>query len=361
MILYLLFFAFAACLSVVLTLVTKRFAMSRKIIDDPASHPERKKHRSAVPLLGGWPIGVSVIVTLLGSLFVTQLLVDSFLSSRQIVGLCLAIFILIIGGTLDDKKNLSPLKQIFWPLIASGVIVVFGVGVDFITNPFGGVIELNTFSFDVFTFHNVTYSFIVLSDLFTILWLMVVIYSTKLLDGLDGLATGVGTISAVVLFFLSLRPGIDQPGTALFAIIIAGAFFGFWVFNKHPAKIFLGEGGSILVGFLLGLLAIISGAKIATALLILALPLLDVAWVIIARIVRGKKIFSSDRLHLHFRLLDSGMKYNRVVWLYYVITGLFGIVALVSDTKLKFVFLILAFLSSLGLLTLAVYRKKYVA
>lgn len=356
--LYFLFFALAASISVILTLVTRSYAQKKLIVDDPSSEPRRKYHLKSVPLLGGWPIGVSIIITLLSSLLITQLLVDSFLSVRQLIGLCCAILILVIGGTIDDKQNISPFKQLIWPIIACGVLIVFGIGIDFITNPFGGVFELNTYSIKVLTIHDVAYSFTVLSDIFTLVWLMVLMYATKLLDGLDGLASGVGTIAAVVLFVLSLRPDIAQPGTALFAIIIAGAFFGFWIFNKHPASIFLGEGGSLLIGFLLGVLAIISGAKIATAILILALPLLDVVWVILARLLKKKKIFSSDRLHLHFRLVDAGISYPSVVWIFYGLSALFGVAALVSSSKLKFILLIVAVCLSLVLLFIALRKQK---
>jgi UDP-GlcNAc:undecaprenyl-phosphate GlcNAc-1-phosphate transferase len=339
---YIFFFLLSFIVSYFLALVVKAIAFRFNIVDDASEDPARKRHVGKIPLLGGWAIFGAVQMSIGLSLLMSSLLVDSFLFPRQIVGIVLGGLVLMIGGTLDDKKRLSAGRQILWPAIASFIVILFGIGIPYITNPFGGVIVLDSLAVNVITINGIAYHFTVFADIFTFVWLMVLMYATKFLDGLDGLASGVGVIGAVMVFILSLTKTVNQPGTALFAIIIAGALLGFFMLNRAPAKIFLGEGGSVYVGFLLGLLSIISGGKIATALLVLAFPLLDVLWVIIARLFKRKKIWQADRLHLHFRLLDRGWSVRSVVGLFFVVSFVFGLSALVLDAKLKALFFVIA-------------------
>ena len=127
-------------------------------------------------------------------------------------------------------------------------------------------------------------------------------YTTKLLDGVDGLVSGLGVIGGFVIFLFTATTNYFQPDIALASAIFGGASLGFLIFNWHPAKIFLGEGGSLLIGYILGVLAIISGGKIAIALLILGIPILDVLWTIIRRLLKKQNPFKfSDKLHLHHR------------------------------------------------------------
>jgi len=190
------------------------------------------------------------------------------------------------------------------------------------------------------------------------------IYTTKLLDGLDGLVSGITIIGSIVLFFLSLTPGVIQPETALLCIILAGASLGFLFFNFHPAKIFLGETGSTFTGFMLGTLAIISGGKIATALLIMGIPILDVLWVIGRRLWQRQSPFrSADRKHLHFRLLDIGFSHRGAVLFLYVVSAMFGSVALSVQGKYKLVVLVVLviFMLVLGAVVVLKARKKEAA
>jgi UDP-GlcNAc:undecaprenyl-phosphate GlcNAc-1-phosphate transferase len=220
---------------------------------------------------------------------------------------------------------------------------------------------LNQFKFKIFEYHSIPYYLILLADLFTIVWLLGMTYTTKFLDGLDGLVAGISVIASVTLFFLSLQPNVMQPETALICIILGGASLGFLFWNFHPAKIFLGEGGSTFIGFMLGTLAIISGGKIATALLILGIPILDVLWVILRRIINRKSPFrTADRKHLHFRLLDLGLSHRGAVLFLYFISLTFSVVALLFQGKEKVLALgILCLLMvTLGLLLVLGYRFK---
>ena len=166
---------------------------------------------------------------------------------------------------------------------------------------------------------------------------MGMMFTTKFLDGLDGLVTGVVAIGALIIFFLSRDPRWLQPEVALVALIFAGACLGFLVWNWHPAKIFLGEGGSLFTGFVLGTLAIISGGKIATTLLVMGLPALDVVRVIARRAQKKTSVFAGDNEHLHFKLLRSGLSQRQAVILLYSLSLIFGLSALVLQTTYKLI------------------------
>jgi len=184
-------------------------------------------------------------------------------------------------------------------------------------------------------------------------------YTTKLLDGLDGLVSGLGAIGAFIIFLFTITTKYYQPDIGLAALILAGACLGFLVFNWHPAKIFLGEGGSLLVGFLLGVLAIISGGKIAIALLVMGLPILDVAWTIVRRLADGKNPFRfADRLHLHHRLYDLGLGQRRTVLIYYLISTVFGLSALFLQSQGKMLALAVLLMIMLGLVISLRYLAK---
>jgi UDP-N-acetylmuramyl pentapeptide phosphotransferase/UDP-N-acetylglucosamine-1-phosphate transferase len=152
------------------------------------------------------------------------------------------------------------------------------------------------------------------------------------LDGLDGLAGGVSGIAFFVLFFLSLTPTVLQPETAFLCIILAGCALGFLPYNFHPAKIFMGDSGSYFLGFMLAVLAIIAGGKIATALLVLGFPILDAFWVILRRILSFHSPFIADKKHLHHRLLEVGLSQRQAVGLIYFLSLCFGAVALFLQT-----------------------------
>ena len=151
-----------------------------------------------------------------------------------------------------------------------------------------------------------------------------------------------------MIFFLTQTTRFFQPEVGLLALIFAGCCLGFLVFNFNPARIFLGESGSLFLGFFMGTLAVISGGKIATALLVMAVPILDLARVLIVRTVSGKKISEGDREHLHFKLLDRGISVRKTVLLLYAVSFLFGITTLVLPSRMKFVVLIILMLSTVS-------------
>lgn len=346
-------FAAAACV----TPLVRLLAWRANVVDRPDG--ARKAHGRPVALLGGVAlfaaiaIGVAVAV---GSGW----LPGDHVKGKYLVGIVVAAFLLTFGGAWDDARNLRPWQQIVWPLAAALVIVASGVGITFVTNPFGGQLHLNAYSYTVLWVAGIPYKVTPLADAFTVLWLLGMTYTTKFLDGLDGLVSGVTVIGALVVAGVSMMKEVSQPDTAVLAVIVAAAFAGFLLFNGGPASIFLGEGGSTLAGFLLGTMAIISGGKIATTLLVLGLPLFDAAFVIVRRIVQKKSPASGDRSHLHFRLLDLGWSQRHVVMLYYFVAALFGTSTLILQgwEKVVAIGMVASILFALTAVAMLAYRKK---
>jgi len=300
-------FVIVFILSVIFTLITRRLARSYAVVDQP--NEQRKIHLLATPLLGGLAIFIAFFISLY--LFSDRLLAGN-LEPRHWLGFFVGGAILMIGGFLDDKYRLKPSRQIIFPLLAIFAVVLGGVQIEKITNPFGGFIYLGLWSAPLIA-----------------VWLLGMMYTTKLLDGLDGLVTGVSAIGAFIIFLFTMTTKYYQPDIGLAALILTAACLGFLVFNWHPASIFLGEGGSLFLGFALGVLAIISGGKIAIALLVMGVPILDVLWTIIRRAAAGVNPFKfADRKHLHFRLLDLGLGQRKVALLYYFFAAFFGLFAL---------------------------------
>lgn len=317
------FFIFIASLllTAILTYLVKKIALYFKIVDQPAgsSQAERKIHSRTIPLLGGLAIFFAYFLLLF--LFADHFLAGN-LKFNHLLGFFSGALFLMIGGFLDDKYNLRPHWQIIFPLLAIAAVILGGVEITKITNPFGGYLNLASLVF--------------ISPSLIAVWLLGLMYTTKLLDGVDGLVAGVSAIGALVIFLFTLTTRYYQPDIAFAAILLSGACLGFLIFNFNPAKIFLGEGGSLLLGYLLGVLAIISGGKIAIALLVMGIPILDVAWTIIRRLLDGKNPFRfADRRHLHHRLLDLGLNQKQTVLIFYAFSLLFGLSGLFLQSQGK--------------------------
>ncbi len=295
-------------------------------LDQPAK--PRKQHKGGISTLGGAAIYVAFTVVVIAVLLWTGHFTSGEITQVHFVGFLLGGLVLVIGGLLDDRFDLSPKYSILFPITAALLAAGFGIGVSKITNPLGGYFEVSELlSFGV-----------------TFLWLMGVMYTTKLLDGLDGLSGGVSAIGMLMIAFLALTTAFYQPDVALLAIIGCSALLGFLVWNSHPASLFLGEGGSTLVGYLLAVMAVIAGSKIATALLVVAVPLFDILFVIWDRGKAGKSLMKGDRRHLHHRLRDSGWSIQHVVWFYYAVALAFGLTTLVFESWQKVIALVTLFL-----------------
>jgi len=331
-------------LSLLLTYIIQRLAIKFNILDHPSV---RKLQKKAVPLWGGLGIFLATVIVLVWR---SQYLVVGQLQYHHWLGVLVGALILVIGGALDDKYDLKPWQQLIWPIIASLAVIAGGVGIEKISNPMSGFLYLNDLQVPIGYWFGQMHYFVVITDIFTFLWLMGMMYTTKLLDGLDGLASGVGAVASIIIFLFTMTTRYYQPDIALAAGVFFGACLGFLVWNWHPAKIYLGEGGSTLIGFVLGVLSIISGGKIAVALLIMGIPIMDVAWAIVRRSLQGKNPFRNpDRKHLHFRLADSSLGVRNTVLIYYVFALVFGLSALFLQSRGKLVSLLV-----LGLIMLTI-------
>ena len=309
---------------------------------------ERKIHERPIAKLGG--------LAILGSFLAILLVLSVFgftdeISTLRIAGFVVGSVILMIGGILDDKYDLAPKWQIIFPILAASVVVLLGTHISYITNPLGGSIVLDKYKLGTFP---------VWGSVFVFFWILGLTYTTKFLDGMDGLVGGISGIAGLVIFGLSLAPEVRQTSTAFIALIFAAACFGFLPYNFYPAKIFLGEGGSTFTGFMVGVLAVISGGKIATALLVLGIPVLDAGWVIVRRVWFGASPFHGDKRHLHFRLLDIGLSQRQAVLFLYLLAAIFGGVAVFLQSWGKLIALGVLSIVMVAVVMAAVvfYRKK---
>jgi UDP-GlcNAc:undecaprenyl-phosphate/decaprenyl-phosphate GlcNAc-1-phosphate transferase len=347
---YLFLFLLSFALAAVLVPLVKRLAFKSGAIDIPNS--PRKIHKQPIPLMGGLAVYLSFV--LCTSVYILLARPDfNIVPMRFFLATFLGGLILMVGGFFDDKYKLAPKYQIIFPILAALVVVFAGIGVGIksITNPVGG----NPINLD-FALLGISFPYV-----FIFLYVLGMTYTTKILDGLDGLSSGISFIAGLTLFFLSLAPMNNQPITASMAIIFCGAVLGFLVYNFNPASVFLGEGGSEWLGFMLAVFSVILGGKIATAVLVMGIPILDVAWAIIRRSWYRQPIYGGDKKHLHFRLLDIGFSQRQAVLVLYAIAAFFGFSALFLQSLGKLISLVILILVmvTLAMLTVVVYKRKH--
>ncbi len=329
-------FGLALLISFIATFFVRKLAIATHIVDIP--NEERKIHHGPIPLMGGLSLYSTVSLCII-FLTVGGWINDTRVPSRLIIGLLLAGACIMLGGILDDMYHLSWKLQSIFPLLASIIVIAAGLRIGYVTNPFeGGLVYLKSGNFGL------------LGVLFLVLWMLGMMYTTKLLDGIDGLTTSVAMVGSLVIFVVSLFWDRSGSMTSFIALALAGACLGFLIWNWHPAKIFLGESGSLYLGFMLAVLAVISGGKIATALLVMGVPILDVVWIIGRRLRNHSKVFVGDSKHLHFRLLAAGLSQRQVVVFISLISLAFGSVSFFFTTHEKLLALggLLVFMLILG-------------
>ncbi|HTS14853.1 MAG TPA: MraY family glycosyltransferase [Candidatus Sulfotelmatobacter sp.] len=217
-------------------------------------------------------------------------------------------------GFLDDRFQLRARWQLLMQVGLAIGAVAAGVIVDFINNPAGPRVITFSTPFAVG---------------FTVFWIAGMINSINWIDGLDGLSTGVALIAAVTLGLISLGAAIDQPAVTLLCACLAGALAGFLPWNFHPARVFIGSAGTYFIGYTLAVLSILGTAKVAVALLVLGVPIIDTFWIIVRRTLAGQAPFTADRGHLHHRLLDLGVSHRGAVLTIYAFTGILAVLSLV--------------------------------
>ncbi|MFL0267193.1 glycosyltransferase family 4 protein [Candidatus Clostridium radicumherbarum] len=299
----------SAVISLLATPLVKKLAVKIGAIDVPKD--ERRVHKKPIPLLGGLAIYIAFIITIIlkkGSLETSEL------------GIILGSTIIVIGGVIDDIKNLKPLVKLSFQIAAALCLIASGVSITILTNPFGGINGLIYISW--------------LYIPFTVIWVVGITNALNLIDGLDGLAAGVALISTITIFIIAIIH--NRSEAAILTSVLGGAIIGFLPYNFNPATIFMGDTGAQLLGFLLAAISMEGTIKSATAfaisvpILAIGLPIYDTIFAMIRRKVNGKPISQADRGHLHHRLLDLGLSQRQAVIIMYLISAILGGIAIIA-------------------------------
>ncbi len=348
---YLLGFLLTLLISAGATKLTIKWALKYGFVDNPGRAHSSIIHDHPIPRAGGIPVYFASLLAVL--LFFGQFINGYEASIKHLVGIFLAGLGIVVMGTLDDKYDLSPKSRLIVMFLLSLVVVGFGVGITYITNPLaGGILRLDTLVY-TFKFAGSMHSIIVFADILAVLWIVSLMNVVNWSSGLDGQNAGIAMIALAILGFSALRFNQTSEPTALLAFITSGAYAGFLIFSAYPQKIMPGFGGSTFSGFMIAVLAILSGAKLATALIVLAIPILDAVWVVIRRIINKQNPMKNTRTHLHHYLLDVGWSKRRIAFFYWLICAVLGILVLQINSQTKlFVFLVLLLLFFAGVLWL---------
>lgn len=297
---------FLTALLVALVLLTLIVVFTKgKNIDDKRDS-SRHIHAKGVSRLGG----AAIIVAFLVALILDQkLVIDAPLKWIMIASAFILIF-----GLVDDIRQLNWKLQLAFQVTLVLGLYLAGIKLEYISNPFGGIYFFQA---------GAAYY---LGMFISIAWIVFLMNAMNWVDGVDGISGMITLIAALVVFALSLKPEVNQPPVGIITAALAGSLVAFLVYNFHPAKIMAGTSGSMFMGFILAVLAIFAGAKIATTMMVLAVPIIDTLWVLGERIYFKKSAFEADQRHLHFRLLKLGWSIRKIFLFYFLLT--FSVAAL---------------------------------
>lgn len=293
----------AFVLSIILTPIVKRFSIAIGATDTPDA---RKVHNKIMPRMGGLAIFISFII---GILFI-------YPEGQYTWPIIAGASIIILTGALDDLFQLPPKLKVLGQLVAALTVILWGgVQVEFINLPFGGKLEFGYFAIPL-----------------TLLWIIGITNAINLIDGLDGLAAGVSSIALITISGMAVIMG--DAYVAIFGSILAASTIGFLLYNFHPAKIFMGDTGSLFLGFMISVLALLGFKNITVIsflipILILGVPISDTFFAIIRRIVNKKPISAPDKSHLHHCLLKAGFSHKETVLVIYGIATMFSMSAFI--------------------------------
>ena len=306
---YMLAFVIAAGVALLITPGVILLAAKTGAMDAPDA---RKVHKKPIPRIGGIGIYAAFMVAMLSVLSFVDVTAEV---KTEIIGLMVGGSLIVLVGVIDDYKNLPAKVKLVGQIIAAAVLVIaFDVRIDFITDPFGDYIYTEWLAVPL-----------------TIFWIVGLTNTVNLIDGLDGLAAGVATIAAVTIMMVALQQSIML--VAVLTAALAGAAFGFLYYNFNPARIFMGDSGSMFLGFMLAGISVIGAVKSAATIalivpiLALGLPILDTTFAIVRRYRGGVPIFKPDKGHPHHRLPDLAFTQRQAVLLMYVISALLGLSA----------------------------------
>ena len=340
---YLLVFTVAAAGALAATPLAGRLGRALGLVDRPGG---RRRHQGEVPRLGGIGPAVGFFVAL-GAAFLTGALTQGYSANDalRLRGLWVGGLAALLFGLLDDRFDLAPRAQLLLQTALGAIAVGTLLWLERFTLPVLGYVELDDYAWGAFVYIPLT-----------LFWTVGMINTVNWLDGLDGLAGGVGAIVCLVLAVHMHRVG--QGAVALLPLALCGALAGFLPYNLAPARVFLGSGGAYFLGYALAGLGLIAGGRIATVLLVLAVPIVDVLWQIVDRLRAGRSAAQADRGHLHYRLLDRGLSQRTIVALYWGLCAVFGVLALtVSSRIVKLLTLAAIALAVIGVLALLSRRR----
>jgi UDP-GlcNAc:undecaprenyl-phosphate GlcNAc-1-phosphate transferase len=330
-------FSVAVAISYLLTPTVRRFAIRLRMVDRP---DHRRVNKRPVPRGGGIAVVVSFLAVAIGILVVNDRfdIVHTPVDGPQLIALLAGSALAAGLGALDDYFDLRARYQLVTQLALAAFALALGISIDFVNNPFGP--------------NNIQFAEPFAAG-FTVLWILGMINSMNFIDGLDGLSSGIGLIAALTLGVISLTTQIGQPFVSLLCVALAGALLGFLRWNFQPATIFPGTSGTMAVGYALAVLSILGSAKVAVALLVLGVPIIDTFWIIVRRLLNGRSPFSADRGHIHHRLLDLGLSHRQTVVLIYGICAALGILSLALSGAQPF-YAFLGVLVATGLVLLVI-------
>lgn len=288
-----------------------------KLVDVPDL--ERKKHEVPVPLGGGFPIIVSFFALLFAVQFSTGWFTSGLIELKNLISVFVASVVILVAGLIDDKYRLPAKLAVIGPILAVIIVHIGGINVSQVTG-FSGPLAIGS-----------VMSFVLIS-----IWLLVMMFAVKFSDGVDGLATSNAMVAALVLVGLTLTEAYYQPDMTLMAGILFSVLLGFFFFNGPPAKLYLGEAGSVWLGFILGVFAIIGGSKLLTVLIVMAIPALDAVFVVLRRLRVGASPIVGDRRHLHHMLADSGWSKVKILAAYSIFSLAVGLTSLILSGYVKY-------------------------
>ncbi len=297
----------SAAVSFVLTPLVIRLAPRLSAIDTPDD--ERRVHERPIPRTGGLAVALAFVGVGLAGVLANA--VFEFVPLRavrvpELGGLFVGVSVGALIGYMDDRLQLRARWQFVGQFVLAAIALLAGISIDRLPNPLGDqALALGTLG-DVAIVAATT------------LWFVGMINSVNFIDGLDGLLAGVAIIAVVALGINSLLAPV-QPLVAALCALLAGALLGFLPYNFHPARVFIGTAGVFTVGYALAALSVLGTAKVALALLVLGVPIIDAFWIIIRRVSAGRSPFSADRGHFHHRLLDLGLSHRQAVLLIYLL------------------------------------------
>ncbi len=354
----------AALISFALSFWLRSFSLKRNIA--MARVRDRDVHATPTPRLGGVAIvGSFLIVMILIAIFAGRQASDfgfpfavyGLSIDKRLLGILLASVFISLVMLKDDLKSVPAIWKFLSQIAAGLILIVSGIGIVYLNNPFGLAINLDTVKIPVQIGASV-YHLVFWADLLLLIWVSLIMNATNFIDGLDGLAGAISLISGLILLVLSLS--VSQGATALLAAVFVGAIIGFLPFNLPKAKLFLGDTGSMFLGLMLAVLSLISGGKLATLLLVFGLVILNALYVVVKRTIQGlNPMTNPDQTHLHHRFLQAGFSPTSTLILISSFSLAFGLAGILTGGQLKIYLVVaLAIISILMFVVLDLRAKK---